>query len=88
MARTKAYKGPNSFDRRTTWTRFHLPRGQEWPTWSVVYSDPHRGPLTDVEGIDEVWLGRTVEDSEQAALIICGFSGTINFLASINDLGA
>ncbi|KFZ24804.1 hypothetical protein V502_00714 [Pseudogymnoascus sp. VKM F-4520 (FW-2644)] len=70
MARTKQSKGPGSGDRRTTWTRFHLPRGQDWPTWSTSHSDPHRGPLTDVAGIKNVWLGRRVEDSEQAALII------------------
>ncbi|KFX91065.1 hypothetical protein V490_06098 [Pseudogymnoascus sp. VKM F-3557] len=70
MARTKKPKSPGSVERRTTWTRFYLPRGQDWPTWSTAHSDPHRGPLTGVEGIKNVWLGRKVEDSEQAALII------------------
>lgn len=42
----------------------------------MVYSDPHRGPLTGVEGIQNVWLGRKVEDPEQAALIIREFSGS------------
>ncbi|KFZ09742.1 hypothetical protein V501_05498 [Pseudogymnoascus sp. VKM F-4519 (FW-2642)] len=69
MARTKQ-STPGTGERRTTWTRFHLPRGQDWPTWSPSHSGPHRGPLTGVPGISNVWLGRKVEDSEQAALII------------------
>ncbi|KAI0380269.1 hypothetical protein F5Y04DRAFT_257813 [Hypomontagnella monticulosa] len=55
---------------RTSWTRFHLPRGQDWPTWSNAYSDTQIGPLSGVAGCLKVWLGRKVEDPEQAALII------------------
>ena len=53
-----------------TWTRFHLPLEQEWPTWPVTRLDVHVGPLADVEGVRKVSLGRMVEDLEQAAYII------------------
>ncbi|KAI1370243.1 hypothetical protein F4677DRAFT_438900 [Hypoxylon crocopeplum] len=51
-----------------TWTRFHLPLDQEWPTWSATYEDVHVGPLAGVAG--KVLLGRMVENPEQAAYII------------------
>ncbi|KFY36992.1 hypothetical protein V494_04905 [Pseudogymnoascus sp. VKM F-4513 (FW-928)] len=70
MARTRHSKVPGPAEMRTTWTRFYLPHAQDWPTWSTSYSDPHRGPLAGVEGIRDVWVGRMVEDPEQAALII------------------
>jgi hypothetical protein len=55
----------------TTWTRFHLPRGKEWPTWTVAQPDrPLVGPLVEVEGWRKVWLGKMVDDPEQAAFII------------------
>ncbi|KAI1812915.1 hypothetical protein GGS20DRAFT_587017 [Poronia punctata] len=54
----------------TTWTRFHLPRDQEWPTWSVDDEDVHVGPLASVEGLGRISLGRMVEDPEQAVYII------------------
>ncbi len=54
----------------STWTRFHLPREQEWPTWSADYADVHVGPLAGVEGFDNASLGRMVETPEQAAYII------------------
>ncbi|OBT66960.1 hypothetical protein VE03_04214 [Pseudogymnoascus sp. 23342-1-I1] len=69
MARTKQ-TARTTVDRRTTWTRFHLPREQKWPTWSAAHLDPHRGPLVGVEGIRNVWLGRKVEEPEKAALIV------------------
>ncbi|KAH7311224.1 hypothetical protein B0I35DRAFT_357121 [Stachybotrys elegans] len=53
-----------------TWTRFHLPREQEWPTWSVSHPDVHVGPLADVQGAMFIRLGRMVEHPEQAAYII------------------
>ncbi|PNP55970.1 hypothetical protein THARTR1_03907 [Trichoderma harzianum] len=55
-------------NRRTTWTRFHLPRWQGWPTWSTGSSI--LGPLAEVTGYNKVWLGRQVDDPEQAAIII------------------
>ncbi|KAL6693374.1 hypothetical protein J3F84DRAFT_396296 [Trichoderma pleuroticola] len=55
-------------NRRTTWTRFHLPRWQGWPTWSTGSSV--LGPLAEVTGYNKVWLGRQVDDPEQAAIII------------------
>lgn len=57
--------------RRTTWTRFHLPGGQNWPKWTTSYSNTYLGPLTDVPGCEKVRLGRKVEDPEQAVFIIC-----------------
>jgi hypothetical protein len=69
MARTK--QTAKRYRRVTTWTRFHLPREQEWPTWTVARPDwPHGGPLGDAEGPLGVWLGRMVDDPEQAALIV------------------
>ncbi|KAI2606573.1 hypothetical protein GGR54DRAFT_644187 [Hypoxylon sp. NC1633] len=71
MARTKQNKGnQRQLLKRTSWTRFYLTCGQDWPTWSEGYADVHRGPLTGVTGCQTVWLGRTVDDPEQAALII------------------
>ncbi|TLD30348.1 hypothetical protein PspLS_01911 [Pyricularia sp. CBS 133598] len=63
----------------TTWTRFYLPRDQEWPIWSVDHPDIHVGPLAKVAGdantmgdpaILCVTLGRIVDDPEQAVYII------------------
>ncbi|AEO71772.1 uncharacterized protein THITE_2124605 [Thermothielavioides terrestris NRRL 8126] len=71
MARTK--RTPETYRlwrMRTTWTRFRLPRGQDWPNWSKPYPDEHLGPLAGVPGREEVWLGRKVEDPEHAALIV------------------
>lgn len=53
-----------------TWTRFHLPREQEWPMWSVGYDDFHVGPLEGVQGWRKALLGRMVDNPEQAAYII------------------
>lgn len=72
MARTK--QTAKHFDKRlVTWTRFHLPREQEWPTWSVDHADVHVGPLAGVEGRWKVSLGRMVEKPEQAVYIIGKF---------------
>ncbi len=54
----------------TTWTRFYLPREQEWPTWSVDHTDIHVGPLSAVDGCGHASLGRMVDDPEQAAYIL------------------
>ncbi|KAK0742158.1 hypothetical protein B0T21DRAFT_282270 [Apiosordaria backusii] len=69
MARTKqtARKRERSV---VTWTRFHLPKEQEWPTWAVAHEDVHVGPLADIGGAWKVWLGRMMENPEQAAYII------------------
>ncbi|KAI0443518.1 hypothetical protein F4803DRAFT_306163 [Xylaria telfairii] len=56
--------------KRTTWTRFHLPRGQDWPKWPATYANTYLGPLTDVAGCMKVRLGRKVEDPEEAVLIV------------------
>jgi len=54
-----------------TWTRFYLPREQEWPTWDVDDDNVHLGPLLEVE---DSWLraslGRMMDDPEQAVYII------------------
>lgn len=68
MARTKMTA--KRYRRVTTWTRFHLPQEQEWPTWTVAHPDVHVGPLADVGGAWNVALGRMVEDPTQAAYII------------------
>ncbi|KAI1125539.1 hypothetical protein F5Y10DRAFT_246763 [Nemania abortiva] len=67
-----ARKGMSHYRRerkRTTWTRFRLPLGQDWPKWPG-YSDTYHGPLADVAGCERIRLGRIVEDPEQAALIV------------------
>jgi len=53
-----------------TWTRFYLPREQEWPTWSVDGDDIYAGPFGEVEGYRNLSLGRLVDDPEQAAYIV------------------
>ncbi|KAI1807188.1 hypothetical protein F4811DRAFT_550143 [Daldinia bambusicola] len=71
MARTKEIKSKlHQQDKRTSWTRFYLRRGQEWPTWLKGHLDANIGPLATVAGCQRVWLGRKVDDPEQAALII------------------
>ena len=51
-----------------TWTRFYLPRNQEWPVWAG-HEDIYSGPLLDL-GIRSLRLRRMVDDPEQAAYII------------------
>jgi len=68
MARAKTRNRPPKG--LVTWTRFHLPREQEWPTWSVGHADVHVGPLAGVEGWRTPLLARMVEDPEQAVYII------------------
>ncbi|EAQ88351.1 predicted protein [Chaetomium globosum CBS 148.51] len=69
MARTKQ-TARRTYKPFITWTRFQLPREQEWPTWTVDHDDVHAGPLTDVEGCRILSLGRMVDNPEQAAYII------------------
>ncbi|KAK3393389.1 hypothetical protein B0H63DRAFT_406578 [Podospora didyma] len=69
MARTKQ-KARRTHKPLTTWTRFQMPREQEWPVWSVDHADVHVGPLADVEGWRKVSLGRMVDNPERAAYII------------------
>ncbi|WYZ36155.1 hypothetical protein EsH8_XI_000038 [Colletotrichum jinshuiense] len=69
MARI-SQKARRSVKPLTSWTRFHLPRDQEWPTWSVDHDDVHVGPLQAVDGCLTVSLGRMVDNPEQAAYII------------------
>ncbi|KAK0728459.1 hypothetical protein B0T26DRAFT_800209 [Lasiosphaeria miniovina] len=74
MARVRPPKNQHmQHQKRTIRVRFHLPREQNWPTWSMTDNnshDPHLGPLAGVDGCQKVWLGRNVYDPEQAALII------------------
>lgn len=69
MART-SQKAKRSVNTLTSWTWFHLPRDQEWPTWSVDHGDVHVGPLKGVEGRLKASLGRMVDNPEQAAYVI------------------
>lgn len=66
MARTK--QTAKHYGKPTiTWTRFHLPLDQEWPTWTVTHADVHVGPLAGVKGAYGISLARMVETPEQAA---------------------
>ncbi|KAK2028035.1 hypothetical protein LX32DRAFT_640424 [Colletotrichum zoysiae] len=70
MARTKKL-AKESVERLTSWTRFYLPREQEWPTWSADQAGGgHYGPLEGVKGVFMASLGRKVDDPEQAVYII------------------
>ncbi|KAK2009895.1 hypothetical protein LZ32DRAFT_649529 [Colletotrichum eremochloae] len=71
MAKT-SQKARRSVKPLTSWTRFRLPREQEWPTWSVdhAHAGGHYGPLKGVKGCLKAWLGRMVDDPEQAVYII------------------
>lgn len=80
MTRTmQANRETWDLERRTSWTRFHLPRGQDWPTW-LTGGSLDLGPLTGVTGCGKVWLGRQVDDCEQAAIIIREFSSAWGFM--------
>ncbi|KAI2627952.1 hypothetical protein GGS26DRAFT_126605 [Hypomontagnella submonticulosa] len=71
MARTKmTQRQLRQLRARTSWIRFHLPREQDWPTWSTAHSYMQLGPLSGVAGCEKVWLARKVEDPEEAALIV------------------
>ena len=53
MARTK--KTAKKYGKPLiTWTRFHLPREQEWPTWTVDHADVHIGPFAKVLGVQSI----------------------------------
>lgn len=66
--------------KRTTWTSFHLPSTQPWPTWPSASipegdrdPDPYLGILSNVSGVENVRLARRVEDVEQAAYVVLEF---------------
>jgi hypothetical protein len=66
--------------KRITWTSFHLPSTQPWPTWAGQAiaggnetTDPYRGVLHKVPGLENVRLARRAEDVEQAAYILRQF---------------
>ncbi|OTA62822.1 hypothetical protein K449DRAFT_433739 [Hypoxylon sp. EC38] len=63
IARVKKHKQQiQQQHKRTTWTHFRLPRGQDWPIWSTAHLDAHLGHVAGVAGCQKVWLGRKVED--------------------------
>lgn len=69
--------GLRKLRQRTTWTSFHLPSTQPWPTWPSAAipgedqtQDPYLGVLAHVPGVENVRLARRVEDVEQAAFIV------------------
>ncbi|KAK2758516.1 hypothetical protein CKAH01_05564 [Colletotrichum kahawae] len=70
MAKTKKI-AKESVVRLTSWTRFYLPREQEWPTWSADQAGGgYYGPLKGVKGCFMASLGRKVDDPEEAVYII------------------
>ncbi|KAI1741117.1 hypothetical protein F4680DRAFT_417269 [Xylaria scruposa] len=70
MARTKQTARPSIGERRISWTRFRLPLGQDLPKWPASCANAQVGPLYCVAGCMNAWLGRMVDDPEQAALIV------------------
>jgi len=70
MACTKVLAPP--FIKETiTWTRFYLPKEQEWPAWPVNYNRIYLGPLAEVDGCRwPVFLGRIIDRLKEAAIII------------------
>ncbi|KAM3510978.1 hypothetical protein MY11210_005377 [Beauveria gryllotalpidicola] len=52
-----------------TWTRFYLPRDQEWPVWTVDHDDVHAGPLAKLPCL-KLGVARMVDNPDQAAYII------------------
>ncbi len=77
MARTRKTDVTLRLERqRTTWTKFHLVSEQNRPAWSTTTgssNDAHRthlGPLAGAASRLKVWLGRKVEDSEQAVFVV------------------
>lgn len=86
-------------EKRFTWTSFHLPSTQSWPTWPSTAipgehqnPDPYLGVLCNVPGVENVRLARRVEDVEQAAYIVREFycpsylSKPVTRAASCTDL--
>ncbi|KAI0549664.1 hypothetical protein F4679DRAFT_546084 [Xylaria curta] len=57
-------------ERRTSWTRFYLPHGQDWPEWPTDYPDRYLGPLAHVANPLYVYLGRQVDDPTKAVFIV------------------
>ncbi|KAM3499980.1 hypothetical protein MY10362_006806 [Beauveria mimosiformis] len=56
--------------RLITWTRFYLPRDQEWPVWTVEHDDIHAGPLANVDGCSRLAVARMVDNPDHAAYVI------------------
>ncbi|KAI1755070.1 hypothetical protein F4782DRAFT_527799 [Xylaria castorea] len=54
--------------RRTSWTRFNLPHGQDWPEWPTSYSDRYLGPLANVASCDLGVNRRLKQLSEHSCL--------------------
>lgn len=83
MAKTKKL-AKESVVRLTSWTRFHLPREQEWPTWSAGQAGGgHYGPLKGVKGCFMASLGRKVDDPEEAVYIIGEYHLHRNYMKSL-----
>jgi hypothetical protein len=66
--------------KRLTWTSFHYPSTQSWPTWPSAAipgegqnPDPYFEVLCNVPGVENVRIARKVEDVEQAAYIVRKF---------------
>ncbi|KAL7943680.1 hypothetical protein V8C42DRAFT_99191 [Trichoderma barbatum] len=82
MARTKRTNAQIKQEkRRSTWTRFHLPRGQDWPTWPSGTTD--LGPLAGVTGYE-----KTVWDSADALKNFQDSPACVEFLQGLpqNDV--
>lgn len=81
MARTKQ-TAKRHWKPIVTWTRFHLPREQEWPTWPKDrYEHVYWGPLADLEGLEGVSVGRMVDNPERAAYVLREWSSVSNLTA-------
>ncbi|TRX89682.1 hypothetical protein FHL15_009432 [Xylaria flabelliformis] len=70
MARRGEPRRLRQGERRTSWTRFYLPPGQDWPEWPTDYPDRYLGPLADVADRNYVYLGRQVDDPTKAVFIV------------------
>jgi hypothetical protein len=72
----------DEMQKRMLWTFFRLPSTQLWPAWPDTavpgeekHSDLYLGPLSDTPGLENVRLGRRVEEAEHAAFITRKFIG-------------
>lgn len=66
--------------KRFTWTSYHHPSTQSWPTWPSTAipgegqnPDPYLEVLCNVPGVENVRIAHRVEDVKQAAYIIRKF---------------
>lgn len=70
MARSKkSQQHIRSEQQRLTWSRFHLPKEQKWPRWSIDDTDD-LGALANVPGCLKVLLDRMVNNAEEALLLV------------------